>query len=86
MDISIVGAGVLGSIFGGLFLDKGFSVTLVEVLEERVRLIDKEGLWLQWPDGERSHSSISITSKADEVGVKGVVMIAVKGYHTQSAI
>jgi 2-dehydropantoate 2-reductase len=86
MEIAIVGAGVLGSIFGSLFLEKGFDVTLIEVLKERVRLIDKEGLWLQWPDGERTHSRISITSKVDEVGVKDVVMIAVKGYHTRSAI
>ena len=86
MDIAIVGAGVLGSIFGGLFQEKGFNVTLIEVLKERVRLIDKEGLWLQWPDGERTHSRISITSKVNEVGVKDVVMIAVKGYHTRSAI
>ena len=61
MEIAIVGAGVLGSIFGGLFLEKGFNVTLIEVLEERVRLIDKEGLWLQWPDGERTHLKIAIT-------------------------
>ena len=86
MEIAIVGAGVLGSIFGGLFLEKGFSVTLIEMLKERVHLIDKEGLWLQWPDGERTHSRISITSKVSEVGVKDVVMVAVKGYHTRSAI
>jgi len=86
MEIAIVGAGVLGSIFGGLFWEKGFSVTLIEVLKERVRLIDKEGLWLQWPDGERTHARIPITSKTDEVGVKDVVMVAVKGYHTRSAI
>ena len=42
MEIAIVGAGVLGSIFCGLFLEKGFNVTLIEVLKERVRLIDKE--------------------------------------------
>ena len=86
MEIAIVGAGVLGSIFGGLFWEKGFSVTLIEVLKERVRLIDKEGLWLQWPDGKRTHARIPITSKVDEVGVKDVVMVAVKGYHTRSAI
>jgi 2-dehydropantoate 2-reductase len=86
MEIAIVGAGVLGSIFGGLFGEKGFSVTLIEVLKERVRLIDKEGLWLQWPDGERTHARIPVTSKVDEVGVKDVVMVAVKGYHTRSAI
>ena len=86
MEIAIVGAGVLGSIFGVLFLDKGFDVTLIEVLKERVRLIDKEGLWLQWPDGERTHSKISISTSAKKVGVKDVVIIAVKGYHTRSAI
>ncbi len=86
MDIAIVGAGVLGSIFGCLFLEKGFKVTLIEVLQERVGLIDKEGLWLQWPDGERTHSKIAITSNVDKVGTKDVVMIAVKGYHTRSAI
>ena len=86
MEIAIVGAGVLGSIFGGIFLDKGFNVTLIEVLEERVRLIDKEGLRIQWPDGERTHARFPITSKVDEVGVKDMVMVAVKGYHTRSAI
>ena len=86
MEIAIVGAGILGSIFGGLFLQKGFGVTLIEVLEERVRLIDKEGLWIQWPDGGRTHSKIAITADVGEVGVKDVVMIAVKGYHTHSAI
>ena len=86
MEIAILGAGVLGSIFGCLFLEKGFNVTLIEVLKERVRLIDKEGLWLQWPDGERTHSKIAITSDVKEVGKKDVVMIAVKGYHTRSAI
>ena len=86
MEIAIVGAGVLGSIFGGLFMEKGFNVTLIEVLQERVRLIDKEGLWLQWPDGGRTHSRIPITSKVDEIGGKDVVMVAVKGYHTRSAI
>jgi 2-dehydropantoate 2-reductase len=86
MEIAIVGAGILGSIFGSLFSQKGFGVTLIEVLQERVNLIDKEGLWMQWPDGERTHERISITSRPEEVGVKDVVMVAVKGYHTQSAI
>jgi 2-dehydropantoate 2-reductase len=86
MNIAIVGAGVLGSIFGSLFLKKGFNVTLIEVLKERVHLIDKEGLWMQWPDGERTHAQISITSNINEAGVKDVVMVAVKGYHTRTAI
>ncbi|BBO90712.1 2-dehydropantoate 2-reductase [Desulfosarcina ovata] len=86
MEIAIVGAGVLGSIFGSLFSQNGFDVTLVEVLKERVRLIDREGLWMQWPDGDRTHARMAITSDVNAVGVKDVVMVAVKGYHTRSAI
>ncbi len=86
MDIAIVGAGVVGSIFGLLFQEKGFRVTLIEVLQERVHLVDKEGLWLEWPDGHRTHSTVSITSDVESVGIQDVVMIAVKGYHTRSAI
>jgi 2-dehydropantoate 2-reductase len=86
MEITIVGAGVLGSIFGSLFAQKGFSVTLIEVLTERVRLIDKEGLWMQWPDEKRTHERIAITADVNTVGVQDVVMVAVKGYHTRAAI
>jgi 2-dehydropantoate 2-reductase len=86
MNIAIVGAGILGSIFGSLFARKGFQVTLIEVLEERVRLIEREGLWLQWPHGERTHSQIAITSDVGKVGVVDLVMVAVKGYHTRTAI
>ena len=86
MEIAIIGAGVLGSIFGIILSGKGFDVTLIEVLEERVRLIAREGLWIQWPDGERNHSRVSITSDVDGVGVKDLVMVCVKGYHTRSAI
>jgi len=86
MQIAIVGAGVLGSIFGSLLARNGFDVTLIEVLEERVRLIEREGLWLQMPDGERVHSRLTITSAPAKVGVQDLVMVCVKGYHTASAI
>lgn len=86
MKIAVVGAGVLGSIFGSLFSQKGFEVTLIEVLEERVRLIEREGLWIQMPDGERLHSRLDITSDPSRVGVQDVVMVCVKGYHTEAAI
>ena len=86
MDIAIVGAGVLGSIFGSLFSRAGFDVTLIEVLEERVRLIARDGLWVQMPDGERLHTRVAISSDPAAVGPKDLVMVCVKGYHTHSAI
>jgi 2-dehydropantoate 2-reductase len=86
MDIAIVGAGIVGSIFGSLFSMKGFNVTLIEVLKERVKLIEKEGLWMEWPDGNRTHTRLNITSDVNDLGTKDIVMVAVKGYHTRSAI
>lgn len=86
MNIGVVGAGVLGSIFGSLFVQKGFSVSLIEVLEERVRLIERDGLWIQMPDGARLHTPISITSDPSRMGIQDVVMVCVKGYHTAPAI
>jgi 2-dehydropantoate 2-reductase len=86
MKIGIVGAGVLGSIFGSLFSQKGFDVTLIEVLEERARLIDRDGLWIRMPNGERVHSRLSITSDQASVGRCDVVMVCVKGYHTHAAV
>lgn len=86
MKIAVVGAGVLGSIFGSLLARAGFAVTLIEVLEERVRLIDREGLWVQMPDGSRVHSRVAITADASTLGPQDVVLVCVKGYHTASAV
>lgn len=86
MKIGIVGAGVLGSIFGSLLSQRGFQVALIEVLEERVRTIRRQGLWLQMPDGSRVHSTLDITADPAEVGPCDVVLVCVKGYHTDAAI
>lgn len=85
MKIGIVGAGVLGSIFGSLFSKKGLEIHLIEVLDERIRVIKRKGLWVQMPDGERVHTKPHITKNPEEVGVCDVVMVCVKGYHTGSA-
>ncbi|MDW7709587.1 MAG: 2-dehydropantoate 2-reductase [Deferrisomatales bacterium] len=84
--MAILGAGVLGSIFGSLLARGGFRVSLIEILEERVRLIDREGLWVQMPSGERVHTRLSITGKPGTLGRQDVVMVCVKGYHTASAV
>ncbi len=86
MKVAVVGAGVLGSIFGCLLAGAGFEVTLVEVLEERVRLIAREGLWVQMPDGTRAHRRVAISATTATLGPQDVVLVCVKGYHTASAI
>lgn len=86
MRVAIVGAGVLGSIFGSLLSRAGFGVTLIEVLEERVRLIERDGLWLRMPDGERLHTRLTVTGDPSRIGVQDLVMVCVKGYHTDAAV
>ncbi|MEW6487259.1 MAG: 2-dehydropantoate 2-reductase [Thermodesulfobacteriota bacterium] len=85
MKVAVVGAGVLGSIFGSLLARGGFQVSLIEILEERVRLIEREGLWLQMPGGERVHTRLAITASPVTLGPQDLVMVCVKGYHTASA-
>lgn len=86
MKVAVVGAGVLGSIFGSLLARGGFQVSLIEILEERVRLIEREGLWLQMPGGERVHTRLAITASPATLGPQDLVMVCVKGYHTASAV
>lgn len=85
MRIAIVGAGVIGSIFGYIF-GKVHEVTLVEAVKEKVELYRKEGYSIIMPDGSEVHvDDVNITSNPEEVGKVDLVQISVKGYATEPA-
>ena len=50
-------------------------MTLIEVLKERVHLIEEEGLWVQWPEGRRIHTRIPITANVNYI-ISWVIPIA----------
>ncbi|GIQ81708.1 hypothetical protein KIPB_002709, partial [Kipferlia bialata] len=74
MKVSIIGAGVLGSIFGSVLSQAGFDVTLIEIFQKRLDLLREEGVYVQMPDGSRLHTTPTVTDDASTVGVCDVVM------------
>lgn len=52
--VVIVGAGAMGSVFGGLLAEGGLDVTLVDVWEAHVAAINRDGLRLVGHGGDRT--------------------------------
>lgn len=51
--VVVIGAGAMGSVFGGLLAEGGLDVTLVDVWKEHVDLINSRGLELRGHGGDR---------------------------------
>ncbi len=85
MRIAIVGAGAMGSLFGGLLAEAGEDVVLVDVWEEHMRAINERGLRIRGVSGDRV-VRVKATTKHAEVGVVDLVLLQVKSYATEKAI
>lgn len=76
MRVLIVGAGATGGAFGTRLQEAGRDVTYL-VRPERQRLLQRDGLRFQAPDGERTHAVTTVTS-VPEGDHYDLVVIAVK--------
>lgn len=85
MRIAVVGAGAMGSLFGGLLAEAGEDVVLVDIWEEHVRAINERGLHIKGVSGDRV-VRVRATTKHAEVGVVDLMLIQVKSYATEKAI
>ena len=56
MKIGIVGAGAMGSVYGGLFAAAGHAVWLVDIWREHIDAIRKDGLHVSG-DQRRAHGA-----------------------------
>ncbi len=54
MRFGIIGAGSMGSMYGGRLVEAGFEVTLVDIWREHVEAINRSGLRLDGLGGERT--------------------------------
>ena len=84
MKIAIVGPGAIGSLFAGMLSRGGHDVWLIDRDAERARLLSRRGIWISGPMGE-FNAHVRATAAAGEVGEAGLVLIAVKSYHTEAA-
>ena len=84
MKIAVMGAGAMGSLFGGLLSASGEDVTLVDVWREHVEAINARGLRIEEPDGSRT-VHVKATTDPSEVGPVDLIIIFVKSYDTLEA-
>ncbi len=80
MRIAMVGAGAMGSLFGGLLACVA-DVWLVDPWREHVEAIRREGLRLLEPDGEHT-VNVPATSDPTEVGAVDLAIVFVKSHQT----
>jgi len=85
MRIVIVGAGALGGFIGACLKKAGEDVTLIANNPARIRLINKDGLYLA--EGEKGESCIRIKLVSSCEGAPAdLIFLAVKSYQTREAL
>jgi len=85
MKTVIMGAGAMGSLFGGLLSLTGEEVWLVDIWEQHIDAIRSKGLVLE-EKGKAQPIHIHATTEVASVGKADLVLIFVKTYHTEKAV
>lgn len=85
MKIAIVGAGAMGSLFGGFLASAGFAPTLIDVNARHVNAIREDGLRLKIGDSEK-RVEVAATTDPGEVGPVDLIVLFCKYLHTADAI
>lgn len=86
MKISVIGAGAMGSLYGGKLAQAGNEVILFDINQAHVDAINSSGLEIEELEGEES-STISLKATSQEGDVKGseVLIFFVKSTATRRA-
>jgi 2-dehydropantoate 2-reductase len=85
MKMVIMGAGAMGSLFGGLLTLSGEDVWLVDLWKEHINTIRSRGLILE-EKGRSENIHVNATTEAASVGKADVVLFFVKTYQTEKAV
>lgn len=83
MRIAVVGAGAMGSLFGGL-LAADHEVLLVDPWREHVDRINQAGLEIE-REGRSRLVTVRAVTDAAEAGPVDLILICVKSYHSEAA-
>jgi len=86
LKVVIVGAGAMGSIYGGFLAEAGNEVYFLDVFKEHVDNINKDGLWIEGTSGDRYIKGLKATSDPEEVGIVDLAIVFVKSTITDLAI
>jgi 2-dehydropantoate 2-reductase len=85
MKIVMMGAGAMGSLFGGLLAYSGEEVWLVDIRKETVDLLNAVGLTYE-KEGRIQLIGANATTDVKSIGKADLVIFFVKTYHTEKAV
>ena len=84
MRIAVVGAGAMGSIFGAGFTEGGHETVLIDVVEDVVERLNRDGVRIDRQGVERV-VPVNASSDPESIGRVDVVVFFTKCYHTAEA-
>ncbi len=85
MKTVIMGAGAMGSLFGGLLTLSGEEVWLVDIWKDHIDAIRSSGLRIE-DKGEVQTIQVNATTEVASPGKADLVIFFVKTYHTEKAV
>jgi 2-dehydropantoate 2-reductase len=85
MRIAILGAGAMGSLFGGLLAEAGNAVTLIDIDATHLEAIRAGGLALATDAGER-RVALGVATPDAASGVPELMVVFTKSMHTRAAL
>ncbi|KAF1054488.1 MAG: 2-dehydropantoate 2-reductase [Stenotrophomonas maltophilia] len=86
MNISILGAGAMGSLFGGLLAESGQRVTLLDVNDAHLAAIGERGLRLVTDGGERYIHGLIACPPEQAGSPPDLLLVFTKTLHTERAL
>jgi 2-dehydropantoate 2-reductase len=66
MRTYVIGAGAMGGIYGGLLAKAGYDVTLIDIRQDHIGLVERDGLVVE---GVRGHHVIRVPAQTDGTGL-----------------
>ena len=86
MKITVLGAGAMGSLFGGFLAEAGHDVWLLDIWKEHVDRIREHGLSIEGVSGERVITNVHATDTPSNIGQSELVIVFVKSTMTDLAV
>lgn len=84
--VAVIGAGAMGSLFGGYLAESGVRVTLIDTGQEHVDTINDEGLVIETPERNRRVVDVHATTAPGTVDSVDLLVVFVKSHDTGAAI
>jgi 2-dehydropantoate 2-reductase len=85
MKVAILGAGAMGSVFGGHLALDGHDVTLIDIRRDHMEAVARNGLEMRRPDGTSVNVKLGAISDGAELEPVELVIVLCKGFATTEA-